>query len=308
MGGVGVDLFIVISVWFLCDKGAKFNLWKLVSIVLMTSFYYTIWYLLSCTVFNVNIFSVVGLCKALLAPFLGSYWFTTIYILFYLICPLLNKLVNSLSDTQLKYSLYILTISVPGFMMVTGGNAGYGMVGVFSYIFLLIAYLKRNQDNIFRKYSGIIAVTDFLLIVAVLCFANKYGIVRLTRFMNEKYSIFVIILVVSVFYCFEKRKDYTSKWINTIAASTFGIYLIHSGFIGEKLLATNIAGNNRAFMSATFAVEVIVYAIVVFVVGAVVDIIRKNTVERVALGVLQRIRPFSNIINLFNSNWGMRGE
>lgn len=303
-GALGVDIFIIISIWFMCESTAKFNLWKLVQIILETSFYYTLWYILAGTTLQIGTFSWIGFIKALLAPFLGSYWFVTAYICLYLIMPLLNRLVNCLSKEQLKYSILILTVSVIFFFMLQGENAEYGLIGVWSYLFLLVAYLKRMPDNLLRRYSGILGCVLYGIIVVGVYISQQWGITRLQKVMNEKYSFFVILLALCIFYSFEKLSDFSSKFINTIAASTFGVYMFHAGPIAEKYLVRDVANNMEAYRSTTFVLQVVLYAIVILLVGTVIDLLRKRFLEQPLLSVLHHWNWLEKKIRFWNKNWG----
>lgn len=305
-GDLGVNLFIIISIWFLCDVNAKFNLWKLVQIVLETSFYYVSWFVLAGKVLNIQEFSIVGLFKASLAPFLGTYWFVTAYICFYLVMPLLNKLVSNLSSEQLKYSVLMLTISIIFFFMIQGANAEYGVIGVWSYVFLLISYLKREPENFFRKYSGCLTILLYTFIVIGGYVSEVTGLLRVNGMLLNKHSIFIILLAVSIFYCFEKRPKFTSKMINIMASSTFGVYILHAGPIAEKFLAVEVANNMNAYVSSDFGLQVVLYAVVILICGTFIDQVRIYLLEKPVLRLLYCCKRLDQLINFWNCKWGMK--
>lgn len=43
MGGIGVDFFIVISAWFLCEKNVRFSIKKELDLAVITIVYSVCW-------------------------------------------------------------------------------------------------------------------------------------------------------------------------------------------------------------------------------------------------------------------------
>lgn len=175
--------------------------------------------------------------KMLLTPIIGSYWFLTTYLLFYLICPLLNRLVNSLDDKRLRNAVIILTITIPCYHTVFGGeNFAYGVVSTFTYIFIFIAYLKRNNENFIEKNAATIAIVDGALMIAVSFILRERGLAGAVGHIMDRSTIFSILLSVSIFYCFKKGINFNSKIINSIAASIFSVYILHQYPWGHKMI------------------------------------------------------------------------
>lgn len=86
-GSLGVGLFFLISAHFTVGH-SKFNAKKIFKLILMTIF----WSLVLGLLFeHSGIMQITkATIKGVLAPFLGSYWFITAYILLYIISPFLD--------------------------------------------------------------------------------------------------------------------------------------------------------------------------------------------------------------------------
>ena len=92
-GGLAVDIFICISCWFLSSEKAEFSIVKLYDLCKVVIFYSLIWYF-GLVLKGDYEFSIKWLVKMFLSPFIGTYWFMTAFLLFYMLCPIMNILVN----------------------------------------------------------------------------------------------------------------------------------------------------------------------------------------------------------------------
>ena len=160
--------------------------------------------------------------QALFSPFLGTYWFITAYLAFYLLCPLLNILVQSLSQKQFRTFIGILTVIIPLFQMFVKGNPNWGIISTFAYLFILTAGLKRHKDSWLERNAVFIAIVDFLFLIFMGYLCRKSGHVEYINFFLEKSSIFIILEAFSIFFVFKNWKIKHSKLINQAAASVFG--------------------------------------------------------------------------------------
>ena len=243
-GQLGVMLFVMISSWFMADKqGIRMK--KVIDLFLEV---------MTICVCMMIVFAVVHseslnlklIAKELLTPAYKQYWFITTFLAFYLIIPLLQKLVSALSDTALRNTCVVLTLLIPIYNYLTT-NVGDTLAD-FSYIFMVTAYLKRNPDNWFKRHHRILLAIPPLISVSLILyklFAERYfGEALLMRmFSMLRGRTFLLFLgCVGIFYAFESMKPIYSKAINTLGSTMFGVYLIHENILlrgeanGESLL------------------------------------------------------------------------
>lgn len=69
----------------------------------------------------------------------------------------------------------------------------------------------------------------------------------------------------------------------------FGVYILHSGFIGERLLAVEVADDVGRYNTVLFPLDVILWAILVLIVATVVDMVRKRFWEKPLTEFLHKI-------------------
>lgn len=261
-GQLGVMLFVMISSWFMADKqGIRM---KKVIDLLLEVMTVCIGMLLIFAIVHTESLNLKLIIKELITPANKQYWFITTFLAFYLIMPLLQKLVSVLSDTALRNTCVVLTLLIPVYNYLTT-NVGDTLAD-FSYIFMMTAYLKRDPENWFKKHHRML-LTIPLLISASLIFykllAQRYfGEALLMRMfsMLRGRTFLLFLACVGIFYAFEGMRPIHSKTINTLGSTMFGVYLIHENILlrgeanGQSLLWNELipidqffAGGVRSF-------------------------------------------------------------
>lgn len=245
-GQTGVILFVIISSWFLCTSNS-IHINKAVRLYLQTM-------ISSVTIFffvKLGGFEPVGVkefVKAILTPVYGGYWFIRTYLLFYLIVPFLQKAVQSADEKTHKKLLIILTILLPVLRFFFFVEGEFGNVGDFVYIFVAVSYLKKHEGNFLEKLCRLIFISLLILMQTSLlganffCYHFGFSSEFLEKILKRIFPcrhIFVMLLSMSLFYIFKNYvKIGSSKIINAIAKTTFGVYIFHENPLycsyGEK--------------------------------------------------------------------------
>ncbi len=286
-GALFVDVFIIISAWFLCESSAKFSIWKVLKIICETSFYAVVMYGVLCVTKN-TVFAPKMFLQALFSPFLGTYWFITAYLAFYLLCPLLNILVQHLNQKQFQTFIGILTIIIPVFQMFVRGNPNWGIISTFAYLFILTAGLKRHKDSWLERNAVFIAIVDFLFLIFMEYLCRKSGHMEFLNFFLEKSSIFIILEAFSIFFIFKNWKMKSSKLINKMAASVFGVYILHQYRPSLSILWDKIFRTSEAYQSSFFVIYLLLTGIAVLILGIIVDMLRIKLLEKPFFGLLEK--------------------
>lgn len=141
---VSVNCYVLISGYFLVDS--KFKLRKFVNLIVET-FFYSVSIYCVCSLFGLVSFDIKFLVCGGFYPIVhGSWWFSSVYVVLYLIFPFLNVLINTIGKFQHKMLVVFLTIifslvpSVfPTYVDVIGLESGYSLIW-FIYLYLLGVY------------------------------------------------------------------------------------------------------------------------------------------------------------------------
>ena len=88
-------------------------------------------------------------------------------------------------------------------------------------------------------------------------------------FVADSNHLMAVITAVCSFMYFKDMKLKNSRIINTIAASTFGVLLIHA----------NILDNEGQYGASTFVLHAVGSVVIVFVVCIIIDYIRIKIIE-----------------------------
>lgn len=300
---LGVDLFVIISAWYLSDQ--VFRLKKVISIVFQ-AFTWVLAYVIICFFIEIHVshyslktiaeLTLWYFAKAFFQPFwCRYYWFVTAYFFLLLIFPFLNKLLNQLQRSQIKKVLIVFSF-VPIYAQFFTSTVLCD-VFCFAYVYLLVGYIKRYGSRIVEKYSKpvyYISIIAAVLIVKVwMPFIPEADAIdsafvlmlESTLGATGRHSIILRVAAVLIFFSVIKKKPTYNKAVNIIASHTLGVYLFHESavmilpntldFIIERLTA-------KGFLTADmwFPLRYIGAVAAVFAAGIVLEIIRNRFIQK----------------------------
>ena len=232
----------------------------------------------------------------LIALFLPTNYFVSLYIALYFISPLVNKLLNTLSKVAFQRTLIILVAlfsiypSLMDVMREISGNEllgtstiglwgsqyGYTIVN-FVLVYVIGAYLRKfdipEKVNI-RKWSL------YVVLCTVAVFIWKFTVMHFHE-MGESSAFsylnpFVIFLSVSLFGLFS-RMNIHSKIVNELAGAAFTCFLFHQTvikYIGISEYASGSMGvlvlHFTLFIICIYILSYFVFKLLNFVLGPLI--------------------------------------
>ena len=288
MGGkVGVDIFVLISGYFLIENTEKlFQPKKLLKFWGQVVFYSIMTYLLS-VMLRLNAFEIKQLIKVCLPITYPGWWFASTYFMLYLIHPFLNKLLHGLSKTEYQYLILMMVLCCSIIPTATTqlfeSNSLLWFVtlyGIAGYVNLYGGNQKLQSKHYFSLYFMVLIITYTVSTTFLFLGTKKeeWSTHAIDFFEIERLPI--LVMAITLFMGFVTLKMNYHKWINMIASATFGVYLIHDSSYIRYYLWTNIFKINQ-YQDSTF---LILYSIlVVFILYdscTMIDLIRKKLVEK----------------------------
>lgn len=224
---VAVNVFILISGWF----GITFR-WRGLCNLLFQCFFF--FFGISITLIALGQIGITSwggaLYKCLM--FSGNAWFVKCYIGMYIFAPVMNAFVDSSNRQTLKRMLicFFLFQSLYGWFsngaaFIEEGYSAFSFMGMY----LLARYIHKYQPSIVKWHGK----TDLLVylalsIVSALIFMGSnlldkpfFGILMF-KYTNP----LTIAAAIYLLLAFTKWR-FTSKFVNSIAASCFAVYLMH---------------------------------------------------------------------------------
>lgn len=286
-GKLGVNLFIMICGYFMVTS--KLTLKKILKLWLEIFFYSSAIYIGFC-IFGAEKFSAGQLIRVLLPINYSQYWFATTYIILILFSPFINILINRLSQKQhlglitMSFMLWVLPYT---FSFGRIANENSNLIW-FIFIYITAAYIRLYPSRLTSSFK-INLITSLIVVTLLLLWTAgwDYAAVKFSYFRNHNNSVFMrdinsllcFILSMSTFLTF-KNQRIKSRFVNTISASMFGVYLIHDNSLVRYYLWNDLFANSKWQGSQFLYMHAIVTVCTVFLVCILIDQIRVHLLEK----------------------------
>lgn len=196
-GKVGVDVFAMIGAYFLIDKSFKFK--RIVKLTLMIVFYTWVIY----AILKLSNYNLQYQWYELWLPVPGTYWFAGSYIVLLFITPVLNLVIENITQEQYRNILYFLTlifVLIPTFIIpniidlgLSHSELGNSTVSTFA-VYLIhdnqfirgILWGKVNNSQYQSSSNFLIHGLEVSLLTLVICI-----VIELVRqiFFNRIFGI-----------------------------------------------------------------------------------------------------------------------
>ena len=297
-GGVGVALFFMISGYFQCRK-ARVSLEK----VILTTFFYGFF---SCLLFAVlcllpggrEFYTLKGvlanIAKSALNPSTsGIWWFVTAYIVLTAASPVINSFLNRFSFKGLLFVTLFVWAFLYAVPFATGSMFLELKRAVFYYLTGACFQVHREETECKThiRLQSLWIIGSVISWVAVgLCFFNywKCSLVEETIMIEFRRrifdflanSIFVPAAALMIFAFFSALNIGSRKYLNAIAATTFGIYLLHDSWSGRPLIWDFLFDvYHTQFFSKYMFLFAPLTVFCVFVACSVIEFLRQRYIE-----------------------------
>lgn len=299
-GGIGVALLVMITGYFEIEND-KIKLKK----VLCQVFYYALFVL--CVSVMLIAFGWLNVdsenSKALLVTSLKSFllpiscgrWFVTAYVILVIVHPLINSLVRRLNEK----GMLILITFVWLYWYTFGGVLGSTIYNIQKLIlFYLIGGYAKKYAYLKTKEKWICTIITAILLL-LYTFTNNVannGVVAETIYSEliKKGIYFLdtdVIIPLAAFLIFTILASTNIKSnavLNTIASTTFGIYLLHDSVIGRLLIWNEFLDINMIYLRSDFPAIAFGYIFVVFIGCSIIDLLRIYLFEHRMLFVAEK--------------------
>ena len=292
---IACSIFILIGGWFLCEQSYKARrplaLW-------LSLWLYTVPVTLLCKLGGLDV-SWGSLRWAVFPASTRQLWFISDYLLLLLCVPLLNRALRGLSRAAHRGILLVLALPLVAYPTLFGENGPVSDTAwMFLYEYLLVAYLRRYPDNrltrLLQRRAAALAIGLGLplLNTAARAWLEWQGLTDGKAFQYISYyrtalgALPNLLAALALFHLFLSLDLGCINWINRLAGTTLGVYILHQVPAFRDHLWNGILqaqAHKGSVVYALFAVAA------VFLGCATVDLLRTWLVMR----LLQRSRPFT---------------
>lgn len=311
-GMIGVACFFMITGYFNIEK----NSFSLKKVVLQGSFYglFSVLLLVVAKIMKYNFedidFSVLfsTAVKSIFVPITNGnvWWFLTAYVYLMLLTPFLNRVAQKLNKKGYLFFILFVWLVVYSLDGTLFGLYWSVQRGVLFY--LIGGDIKINIDV--KRFKAKSKEKIILTLVAVLSWVVDFAAMFVTDgkryIVNNKpgnimdtisvvfgngfiLAIPVVICSISIFVLFLSF-EFENKFVNNIAKTTFGVYLIHDSVFARSFIWHGILKVDTVlYKSGLFPVYAMCSIVAVFIICSFVDMIRLKFIETHMINVVDNI-------------------
>ena len=295
-GKTGINCFVMITGYFMCTsqitlrKFLKLLLWVLTYSVLITTSF------IICGYTQNGVLRMIYEAIPLKSLETG---FTSCFIVFYLCIPFLNILLKNLTRRQhqwlilLLLFIYTLHGSVPKLMSVS-----MNYVSWFGVLYFIAAYLRlypiKEKNQKFWGYATLISfglssigILTLNYLQTILGIEPKVGYSYML--VQDSNAFLALTNGITSFMLFKSMNIRNSKLINTIAASAFGVLLIHANSnTMRQWLWQDTVDCVGHFDTPYYWLYAIGCVLAIYAVCTLIDYIRIRTIETPLLNATEK--------------------
>lgn len=276
-GKIGINCFVMITGYFMCKS--QITAKKFAKLVGEWLFYRYAIHLVF-IVLGVEPVSLKGLIKMIVPITTLSNNFTSCFVVFWLFIPILNRLIGAINERQHLYLLLLAGFTYVFFGTVHRVTTNY--VSWFMVIYFIASYIRLYP----KKWMSSKLLCGLLLLIsmalsAISVIVCAYKGVSLFFFVTDSNTFLAVMVGVFGFLFFKNIRIPYSKFINTVAASTFGVLCIHAHSDNmRQWLWKDTLDNVGHYGDKLMPLYAIGCVIGVFAICTIIDIIRINLLEK----------------------------
>ena len=244
-------------------------------------------------------FSVEGLKLSFFPVGRRNWWFASTYLVLYVFAPYINQLIKSINKQQLQKLLVIMTVLWCILPTFTDYSYESSFLLWFIYVYCIGGYLRIYgiyTEKLDSKRCLFIAIASTLLhggISVYIDYLNIHSgsVFAFAEMFYSMQSLAILLISLFAFLAFAKLEIKYSRVINTVSATTFGVYLIHddSSYI-RRFLWNTILKSSAYTLSRWFVLYSILIIGFVFIVCCMVELLRLKYVENVVMKMYESIK------------------
>ena len=278
-----INCFIFITGYFMCRSKVDYVKW--ICFVLQVLFYNLLIYFVF-VAFGVTSFSINGFISNIIP--VKSVWtdFVSCYLIFYLLIPFINILIKNM-DRKLHFRLvcllgivYVVLGTVPKFVVTMN------YLSWFTFTYSFAAYFRIYKETLMRNrkiWIILFCASYCLSVVSVITglYVSGKTEMRLTYYLLEDSNkILAVMLSFSFFALFLNIRIKQSKFINTIAKTTFGVLLIHANSdLMRQWLWKDILKCTSYYNTRYYFIHAVISVICVYLVCVVIEMLRLRFID-----------------------------
>lgn len=285
-GKIGVNGFFLISGYFMINKIAS---WRKVIKLVAEVLFYNIVVLVFLTSMGQS-YTSFDLLKCFIPwIFTMDTSFLGCYVLIYMLSPVWNKCLKSLTKKEFSYFLlvmifYFSILSTLHINMQTWNYFIWGLV-----VYSIGAYMRLFDIKARQLPWGWLSMASLLFVWGGILFVDFWPVSLMggerlfnkwTFFFTDANKLPVLVMAVALFMLILRRPMPYNKYINRVAASCLGVLMIHANsFPMIHWLWRELLGNVNYYSSSLLWLHMFGSVIAIYIVCTLIDMIRIKYIE-----------------------------
>lgn len=276
-GGLGNCVFMILTGYFMSKT--QFRIRKLLKVWTQVVFYSVLSYIVACSL-ELTYFSGKDFLNAWMPITSNQYWYFTAYIIIYFISPIINCAVDNIEKKQIGIVICALfwffsVLPTCGYNYTTSNNR----IGVMVLLYFLGAYIRKYHFERKRKellIESALAVLLLLLLSGFSIFYEKSSFLQ--SLATNRFDliwgiekIYIIVFSALIFLVFKNIRMRVNRTINWIAASAFGVYLLHMNNWTTNIIWDVICRAKDYYQSSYMIAHVIFCSLLIYAVCTIID-------------------------------------
>lgn len=278
-GALGNNMFFICSAWFLVNS-KKMSLKKVIHMIL------DVWIINMIVFWGLHAigiqFQVSDTVRTFFPTTFANNWYITCYLLFYLIYPFLNRMLEQLNISEhfaLTSFLFMIYFIIPVLPLEEINLFFANELVIFLATYVIVSFIKiyKNEwtENLKLNkgilFVSIVSYVALILSVDYLGLRTNYFLNRLVRW-NMNNSLFMFLIAFSSFNMMKKKK-FINRTINYFSSLSLLVYIFHENLAFRRYFRPVIEfsilrrfGIEHAFICAVFMA--VSLAILSFIISA----------------------------------------
>lgn len=301
---IGNLLFVMVSGYFMINlkfKVSRIN--KLIDKVHM----YTWPFIIIVPLLGISL-GIRGWAMLIFPVVASQYWFVTVFLALMIISPIINMVIHRLSQQKafmLLIILFTFTSVIPTLSLNASNLPSLADLGIFITVYMAAGLIRLYPDSFnWPKALVFLAVLIsigiqfiFLLFINGVAMPMKnIQLVHHAAYLNSQESVFVLFAAFFIFIIVSRINPFSSRLIDIVATSTFGIYLIHEHIIISSKITHLIVIKSliNSCSVELFILMVIIISVGIFIACSIIDLFYSWIIS--CLGVYKYLDKLNNWI------------
>lgn len=295
-GQIGINCFVLITGYFMCKSDITMR--KFLKLLLEVLFYNVVIYLFF-ALFGYESFSMAGMLKVVNPIKSIAKDFTGGFLIYYLMIPFLNAMVNHLTQKQHAILIGLCMLFFVVWDHLPDVEYRFNYVEWFCVLHVIASYIRfyipAKEERVNNKREALLVFAGGVFaILSVMCqnlmIEQGWHVGWQYKWVSDCNAIVGVISSVMMFIGFKGLRIKYNPLVNSIAASTFGVLMIHANSKTMRIwLWQDVCQNVDWVNSPYIPLHAIGTVLAIFAICIAIDKARIYLFEKPTFKIVDRV-------------------